>query len=213
MVGGAVACAACFVVLVILAYQVSPLETFDDSVLSRLNASPGSLPKDLAFLAEQLVTPLSQVIAVTVASLVALSLGRRRRALFAVALVAGTALIVQVLKLLLEQPRYEIAHGPQADWFPFATSFPSGNSAGALSILLAFLFVVPHRWRHQTAFIGIGLTLAISVGLLALNYHYPSDVLGGWLVAAGWCFALLALTTNLNRKRKDDETNRSPIGE
>jgi len=175
---------------------VKSIEGLDNSILSQLNASPGSTAKDLAFLAEQVVTPLSQVVAVILACLLALSLGRQRRALFAVALVAGTAIIVQVLKLTLEHPRYELAHGPQVGWFPFATSFPSGNSAGALSIALAFLFVGPRQWRQPTLLIGIGFTLVVSVGLLVLNYHYPSDVLGGWLVAAGWCFGLLALTTS-----------------
>lgn len=196
MVIGCITCFACLAVLVVLAYQVRPVESLDDSILGHLNASSGSTAKDLAFLAEQLVTPLSQVVAVIVACLVALRLGQRRRALFALALVAGTAIIVQILKLILEHPRYELAHGPQTGWFPFATSFPSGNSAGALSIALAFLFVVPRQWRQPTLFIGIGFTLVVSIGLLALNYHYPSDVLGGWLVAAGWCFALLALTTS-----------------
>jgi membrane-associated phospholipid phosphatase len=47
--------------------------------------------------------------------------------------------------------------------------------------------------RPATAAIGAAFTLAVSVGLLVLDYHYPSDILGGWLVALGWCFALVAL--------------------
>ena len=37
--------------------------------------------------------------------------------------------------------------------------------------------------------------------MLLLNYHYPSDVLGGWLLAAGWWFALLAGAQWLSERR------------
>ena len=74
------------------------------------------------------------------------------------------------------------------------THSPSGHSAGSLAISLAFLTVVPPSWRRPTAVAGIVFTLYISFGVLLLNYHYPSDVLGGWLLAAGWWFALLAVS-------------------
>lgn len=52
---------------------------------------------------------------------------------------------------------------------------------------------MPDPWKRAVAAIGIAFNFAVGAALLVLNYHYPSDVLGGWLVALGWCFALLAL--------------------
>jgi membrane-associated phospholipid phosphatase len=89
-----------------------------------------------------------------------------------------------------------------------AKSFPSGNSAGALAIALAFLLVVPRPWRPLTAAIGAAFTLAVSVGLLVLDYHYPSDILGGWLVALGCCFALVAL----GQRQKGDSASAAGLG-
>jgi membrane-associated phospholipid phosphatase len=193
---GCLACAGGLVVLVVFAYYVAPLERLDASVLSSLNAPSGSLAHDLASLVERLVLPLSQTAAAALACLLGLGLGRPREALVAVALVAGTALIVEALKVALSNPRYQLVHGHAPiglTVFPSPNSFPSGNSAGALSIALAFLFVAPGSWQRPIVAVGIGFTLAVSAGLLVLNYHYPSDVLGGWLVAAGWCLALFAL--------------------
>ena len=34
--------------------------------------------------------------------------------------------------------------------------------------------------------------MAVGCSRVVLHYHYPSDVLGGWLVAAGWGFAVVA---------------------
>lgn len=82
---------------------------------------------------------------------------------------------MQLLKIALEHSRFQAGPGDPFFWHPVAKAFPSGNSAGALAITLAIS------------------TLAVSVGLLSLDYHYPSDILGGWLVALGWCFALVAL--------------------
>jgi membrane-associated phospholipid phosphatase len=64
---------------------------------------------------------------------------------------------------------------------------------------LAFLTVVPLSWWRPTAVVGFVFTLYISFGVLALNYHYTSDVLAGWLLALGWYFALLALQRGAGR--------------
>lgn len=144
----------------------------------------------MAFAVERLVKPLAQVGWTVLAVLLALRLRRPRRAAFAAAEVAGTAVLVQLLKIVCENPRFQPGPDDPFFWHPVANSFPSGNSAGALAIALAFVAVVPRRWRPATVAVGAGFTLAVSTGLLVLDYHFPSDILGGWLVALGWCFAL-----------------------
>ena len=179
--------------MLVLAYWVDPFPGWDKDLLLAVRSAPGTFANDLAFAVERLVSPLAQVGWTALAALLALWLRRPRRALFAVAEIAGTAVVVQLLKIAFEQPRFHPGPDDQFFWHPVAKAFPSGNSAGALAIALAFLLVVPRPWRPVTAAIGAAFTLAVSVGLLVLDYHYPSDVLGGWLVALGWCFALVAL--------------------
>jgi membrane-associated phospholipid phosphatase len=40
---------------------------------------------------------------------------------------------------------------------------------------------------------GACLVLAVGCSVMVLPWHFPSDVLGGVLVACGWGFAVLAL--------------------
>ena len=68
---------------------------------------------------------------------------------------------------------------------------PFRQVVGLVARLLA---VVPALLAAATAVIGVVFTLYISFGVLALNYHYPSDVLGGWLLTAGWWYARLLWT-------------------
>jgi membrane-associated phospholipid phosphatase len=192
-VAGLLACIAEFAFVLVLAYWVDPISRWDEDLLLAVRAAPGTFANDFAFAVERLVSPLAQVGWTLLAVLLALWLRRPGRALFAAAEVAGTAVVVQLLKIALEHSRFQPGPGDPFFWHPVAKAFPSGNSAGALAIALAFLLVVPQPWRPTTAAIGTALTLAVSAGLLVLDYHYPSDVLGGWLVALGWCFALLAL--------------------
>jgi len=124
--------------------------------------------------------------------LIALAQWRIGDAVIAAALVAGTGGLDLALKALLANPRYQPVP-VDSDAYPWKDAFPSGHAAGSLAFSLAFLTVVPPSWQRRTAAAGIVLTLYISFGVLVLNYHYPSDVLAGWLLAAGWWFALLAL--------------------
>lgn len=195
-VASCLACTGCLGVLVLLAYEVGPATRLDQSILNSLNAPLGTTANQVAYAVEQLVTPLGQVALAIAAGALALALGRPRQALFALALVAGTAILVQLLKLALVNPRYQPIPPPAlfgTKIYPWKNSFPSGNAAGALAIALAFVYVAPLRWQRSVAAVGLLFALAVGLCLPVINYHYPSDVLGGWLTAAAWFFALLAL--------------------
>ncbi|OMC20139.1 phosphatase PAP2 family protein [Mycobacterium colombiense] len=76
-----------------------------------------------------------------------------------------------------------------------STSFPSGHALEAMAALLAVLcFFFPmmsrlHR-RIASAVVAVAL-LTVGVSRVALNVHYPSDVLAGW--SLGYLYFLLCL--------------------
>jgi undecaprenyl-diphosphatase len=162
-------------------------------VLDALSVPTDTLVNEVAYAGFRVVNfkPF-WVLVGTATALIALAQWRIRDAVFAVALVAGTGGLDLALKALLANPRYQPVPVDSVA-YPWKDAFPSGHSAGSLAFSLAFLTVVPPSWRRPTAVAGIVFTLYISFGVLFLNYHYPSDVLGGWLLAAGWFFALLAV--------------------
>lgn len=192
-VAGCLVCLAGFVVVLVCAYWVGPLERLDRTALDVLSVPIDTLVNEVAYAGFQVVNfrPF-WVLMGTVTVLIALAQWRIRDAVIAAALVAGTGGLVLALKALLANPRYQPVP-VDSDAYPWEDAFPSGHAAGSLAFSLAFLTVVPPSWRRPTAVAGIVFTLYISFGVLVLNYHYPSDVLAGWLLAAGWWFALLAV--------------------
>lgn len=189
-IAGCLICAGCLIVLVALVYLVAPIERLDARILGEFVVPPGSSADFVASLFERLADPLPQLVLVASVCLVAWRRRRPRLAVVAVALVAGAALITQLLKILLAHPRY---HAILGDRQVGSNGFPSGHSAGAMSMALALFVVVPRSWKPSVAVVGGGLTVAVGASLVVLSLHYPSDILGGWLVTAGWCFALLAV--------------------
>lgn len=75
------------------------------------------------------------------------------------------------------------------------TSFPSGHALEATAALLAMVcFVLPmlNRWTGRVLIAVTGLALlAVGTARVALNVHYPSDVLSGW--SLGYLYFLLCL--------------------
>ena len=125
------------------------------------------------------------------AALVALALarGRPRVALAVPVVLAGSALTTEILKPLLADPR--VCHCV-ADARVAVASWPSGHAAAAMALALCTVLVAPPRWRPTTAVLGAGVAVAVSYALLTLGWHYPSDVIGGYLVAAMWMTAAVA---------------------
>ncbi len=192
-IAGCLACLAGFALVLVFAYWVGPSERLDRTVLDALGTSTDTFVNHIAYVGFQVVNFRPTWVAVgAVAVVIALAQWRIRDAILAAALVAGTGGLVLALKALLANPRYQpVPVG--SDAYPWKDAFPSGHSAGSLAFSLAFLSVVPPSWQRPTAAAGVAFTLYSSLGVLVLNFHYPSDVLAGWLLAAGWWFALLAL--------------------
>jgi membrane-associated phospholipid phosphatase len=133
--------------------------------------------------------PLPMLAMLTVACLVGLLRGRPGSALAAVLVVSGANVTTQLLKALLAHPRVRLAIGGD----PFdPNTFPSGHTTAAASIAIGYLFVVPAALRRLTLTFGAAFTLAMGCSVVVIGWHFPSDVLGGILVAAGWGFAVLA---------------------
>jgi membrane-associated phospholipid phosphatase len=123
-------------------------------------------------------------------------LGRRREVIAALVVIAGANLTTQVLKAALENNRHAFQESGLDTYlvkgFPTHDSFPSGHTTAAASIAVAALFVVPAQHRMTAAAVGLLLTAAVGISVLVLDWHYPTDVLGGLLVVAAWGFATLA---------------------
>lgn len=113
---------------------------------------------------------------------------RRAAALWIAAAVGGGVLLSNLLKHSFDRPRPElVAHTARV----FTSSFPSGHAMLSavtfltLGVLLASIY---NSWRLRVFFLGLAIFLTVTVGLtrIYLGVHYPTDVLAGWCVGAGW---------------------------
>lgn len=121
---------------------------------------------------------------------VALALARRRLwvALAIVAILLGANVTTQLLKPLLAHQRLSgLIATP-----PASASWPSGHATAAMSLALCMVIAVPARLRPAVAALGAAFAVAVSYSFLTLLWHFPSDVLGGFLVAATWTLLAVA---------------------
>jgi membrane-associated phospholipid phosphatase len=182
------ACAAALGLLAVLALGVGAGRHLDVRLflgLAEDKPSGGTLADAIASLGD----PLPMLAMLAVACGIAFVRGRSGDALAAVLVVAAANVTTQLLKVLLAHPRVKLAIGGD----PFEpNTFPSGHTTAAASIAIAYAFVVPAALRNLALTVGTTFALAVGCSVVVIGWHYPSDVLAGLLIAAGWGFAVLA---------------------
>ncbi|WP_232420180.1 phosphatase PAP2 family protein [Nitrosococcus watsonii] len=106
---------------------------------------------------------------------------------------SGASLMTKMIKTLMVRER-PILFPPLEIYGGF--SFPSGHTtqvaAFALSVFLIISRIRP-RWQWPASILLTVLVLCVSTSRLYLQVHYPSDILGGCLVALIWVFSIDAL--------------------
>lgn len=140
-------------------------------------------------------------IALVGTGILVLALVRRRpdQAAAAAAAVFGAGVTTQVLKPLLgglDPLGGEVLRG-------YRGTFPSGHATFAMSLGLAVVLASPEAARGLAAVAGAAYAIAVGVGLVALGWHYPSDVVGGYLVAGAWA-GLVSSWLNAHPSRRKD---------
>jgi membrane-associated phospholipid phosphatase len=108
--------------------------------------------------------------------------------------VIGANVATQILKILLAHPRFHPVLGVNQ---LAATAFPSGHATAAMSIALAAVIVCPAKLRPRVAPVAALYALAVATSILVLGWHFPSDVLGGFMVAAVFAFGAVAAARQL----------------
>jgi membrane-associated phospholipid phosphatase len=130
-------------------------------------------------------------IALAALAAVLLLVRRRRRDLAAVSIATliGANATTYLLKPLLagaDPLGGEAARGIDA-------SFPSGHASAAMSLALVAVILAPPRRRGPVALVAALYAGCMGVGLVALSFHYPSDVVAGFLWAGAWFAAMTAI--------------------
>ncbi|WOD39810.1 phosphatase PAP2 family protein [Nodosilinea sp. E11] len=122
--------------------------------------------------------------------LIALALVRRRWpvAAYLTLVTGGSAVLNLNTKLLWHRVRPDLWEGMVS---PSDFSFPSGHATYSMTFVLALVLI---NWTspRRPWLIGLGglFALAIGVSRVYLGVHFPSDVLGGWLLAIAWAVGL-----------------------
>ena len=136
---------------------------------------------------------------------------RWKTAGFVVASVAGGALLSVALKQVFLRARPEVAlHLVVVD----TPSFPSGHATNSAIVYLTLGVLLARTQaggavRAYVMGTAIVLTLLVGVSRVYAGVHWPSDVLAGWCVGAGWAglCSLLARAVSANRKGQGQPAN------
>jgi membrane-associated phospholipid phosphatase len=203
------ACAVALGLLTLLALGLAAGRRVDARLFLKLAEDQPS-GNGLADAIASLGDPLPMLAMLVVACAIGLLRGRPRSVLAALLVVLGANLTTQLLKALLAHPRVKLAIGGD----PFEpNTFPSGHATAAASIAVAYAFVLPAAFRDLALTVGAAFALAVGVAVVVIAWHYPSDVLGAYLVVACWGFAVLAAMRAIvpRRPRAAGVSRRAPL--
>ena len=174
---GSLALFACLAVLV----SSGRLLAIDQAALLSINSqsSPGL---DTFFLA---LTQFGGALFVTCAALVLLGAAiiqkRYTLAAFMAIIMSGMILCNLLLKSLFERPRPDLW-----EWLIHETSysFPSGHATASMALAIVVIAFFWHsKWKWLVVVTASLYVVGVSFSRLYLGVHYPSDIVGGWLLS------------------------------
>jgi membrane-associated phospholipid phosphatase len=181
-------CAALFALVVVGAYAWGPGERLDEAGFDGFVGLHGDLPRELVWRLTHFGDAPQVILITLILAAVCLLRGRPRSAVAVVGLTVATSISSQLLKLLLAHPRYPTSItytlGPEA--------LPSGHATAAMSLAMAGVLAAPRRARLAAAVIGSALALGVGAAVIVVAWHFPSDVIAGYLLATGWALTFAA---------------------
>jgi membrane-associated phospholipid phosphatase len=205
LVGCAIAVAA-LALTAWAAFDVTRLHRLDAQALRGLSAHRDGTVGHLAAAIGHLGDPLPQILLLLAGIAIALSRGHREAALAGAILVLGADLSTHFLKEALAAPR---TGSTLEGGHIYDNSFPSGHTTAAFSMAAAWCIFVPAHRRPLVAAVGFTAACLVGFSAVILHHHFPSDVIGGFLVATAWACgvcAVLQLCSSAQEKQRGRAT-------
>jgi membrane-associated phospholipid phosphatase len=118
--------------------------------------------------------------------------GRRASAGLLVGGWLGAEVLAELVKLVVHRPRPPSALLELGD----TASFPSGHvvrTTVVLALLVATLVWPRRAWRVAGVAVAVLLALAMGLARIGVGDHWPTDVLGSYLLAGSWLLIVLPL--------------------
>ncbi|MCC6832428.1 MAG: phosphatase PAP2 family protein [Thermoleophilia bacterium] len=188
----AVACLAGAAVLYVLALGVGAAQRMDEDLRYPQIVGDWRLRDDASDTFARVAATGFAAWGVLVAA-IALAVGRGRRLVpvlgaFVLA-AAGAWLASEVLGRLDPLGGEALRYTIEGDGTRLAApgGFPSGHAAVTTGLAVATVLALPPRLRPAGVAVVVPVTAAVCTGIMALGWHYPSDILAGILlgIAAG----------------------------
>jgi|GEM_PF-902424 len=166
----------------IIALSIPRLQKFDSFFVNLIRLLPDSL-KPLMELLSTLASVEATIVTVSLSLLILAGLKKWKFTLTMLAALI-TLPLFGILKLLVKRARPEgitVAFGFNND------SFPSGHAAASAIVLLTIAYIIDKNlsktWSRIVAGLAVFLIAAIGISRIYLGFHFPTDVIAGWLVA------------------------------
>ncbi len=193
------------------AFHIGFVERVDQKIFSGFGGlSHRPRLSSLANFIAHLCNPKPYVYFAALPVLLAVIRHRVRVAVTISGILLGANLTTQLLKPMLAQHRAHALLGSVLP--PGAASWPSGHATAAMALALCFVLASPSRLRPAVATLGAAFSVAVCYSFLTLGWHYPSDVLGGFLVAMTWTLlGVAALYVADARLRGTELTSCEPV--
>lgn len=124
----------------------------------------------------------------------------RAQALLFAAVIAGTGILNQLMKLIFKRERPDFHRLIDIGGY----SFPSGHTMMAFSLYTILAYMIWRNlktaWGRMSVIIIAALMIfMIAVSRIYLGVHYPSDIVGGALASALWLIASIAIYQHFQR--------------
>jgi undecaprenyl-diphosphatase len=128
--------------------------------------------------------------------------GDKRTAWMILVATIGGIAITQAFKVLFSRPRPDLM---LHEMYAYTSSFPSGHTTmSAITYLTLGALIARNfsgfRLKAHIMVVSIGITLLVGFSRVYLGVHWPSDVLGGWSLGAGWSLLCWAGAEWLERR-------------
>lgn len=189
---------SCLIIFSALALQINYLHgefSWDKKILLAIHNTSNSFLDNLTSVLTDFGRFKLIVLFTILISFLLFFYNKKRLLTYLITSIFTSAIVNFIIKILFHRPRPNLWESSYP--LPSDFSFPSGHAMGSMTLALTLLVVCwGSRYQILLWILATIYVILIAWTRLYLGVHYPSDILGGWLLGIAWT-TLITLLLNI----------------